>query len=79
MLKFLVSGKDGRKMLGIGLTEGNVKRLREGQPISFPLKAVWPEAAENDTVLVYWGEDMVDLKKQLVEQMGIKLPPETEE
>jgi hypothetical protein len=77
MLKFLLEGKDGRKLVAMGLTDGNIERLKKGEPIMFDLAEILP-GTKNTEALIYWGTDMVDLKQQAVDKMGLKFPPETE-
>lgn len=60
MIKFL-GVKDGRPMLGLGLSRGNCRKLLEGKPIFIDLKVLLGtsdlRADLNDaTVLIFGGE-----------------------
>jgi len=53
MIKFTGDSEDGkRKVLGIGLSDGNLRLLREGKPIM-----IWGEEMRLPfDVLVFWGK-----------------------
>lgn len=53
MIKFLVDGKNGAKLVGLGLSQGNIDRLKEGKPIYLHLDELGIEGID---VLIHYGE-----------------------
>lgn len=53
MIKFVSTKPNGTKLVGMGLSEENVKRLKEGKPISFNLDELGFEGLEG---LIFYGE-----------------------
>lgn len=70
MLKFVLSNNEGRRLIGLGLEEGNVTRLRSGQPIVFLGEDV--ELPGFDFV-IFLGEDQAELRRQVQEVFGVEL------
>jgi len=61
MVKFL-AGSDKETILGFGLSEENIKALKEGKPISIDLS----EMGIKDTrAMIFYGETEEDMKKDL--------------
>ncbi len=66
MIKFLATNpKTGRKILGFGLSEGNVERLKLDTPIKVNLSEMHP-ALDVDFVIIYGKteQDMADILKE---------------
>lgn len=55
MVKFIAEGKDKRRILGIGLSKENIRRLESGMPIHFHTEELTfnPDFKE---VLIVYGE-----------------------
>lgn len=69
MIKFTgINKESGRVLLGLGLTDENIKRLKTGQPIMFPLEEVLANA-EID-VLIFHGTDETQIEKELQKHIG---------
>ena len=69
MIKMTGQSKDGRTLVTLGLSEGNLKRLREGKPIHI-------FGAEMDLpvdICIFWGET----EEKLVEMVKPFISPET--
>lgn len=76
MIKFTGIGDNGRKMLGIGLSEGNIQKLKEGKPIHFSAEEV--KMAGFD-VLIMHGATEQEIVKQLTPWMkGAKITTQEE-
>jgi hypothetical protein len=57
MLKAIARAKDGRAILVLGITGGNVQRMKEGKPIYFDLDALHVSPADRlGHVTVFYGE-----------------------
>jgi hypothetical protein len=54
---------DGRPVILLGLSEGNLTRLRQGQPINASLEVVGLRAQ----VVILYGETEDDIRRELVE------------
>jgi len=77
MIKFLAD-KDGRPVIGLGLSRGNCARLLAGKPIFIDLKAmmkdIHPEPQINDaTIFIFGGETEETMQAELLLSHG-KLP-----
>ncbi len=70
MIKFKTTGKNGAVLLGFGLEEGNIERLKAGQPIYFQLDEL---GIEGHDVMIMYGKDQADITKQL-EDAGLEMP-----
>lgn len=69
MIRALMTTKDGRPMLLLGIEAENVKRLKEGQPIHV-------NGREDDLpidVVIMYGETLQDVLDDLV-KAGVQLP-----
>ena len=64
MIKFTLPKQNGSTILGFGITEANVERLKQGQPIAFDLSELGIEGYE---VLIMYGKDQKDIGSQLKE------------
>jgi hypothetical protein len=67
MVKFTATGQDGRRLLGIGLSAENVRRLRAGKPIHF--SALGMGLGDFDVVITY-GETEADIARELAPAIG---------
>lgn len=71
MLKFYVSGDNIKTaMIGIGLSEENIKRLKENKPIMFNFFEILPDAVNLDDLLkakvaIVYGETEEKIAKEL--------------
>lgn len=70
MIKFKAT-KDGKPLLGFGLSEGNIEKLQQGLPIMIDLADM--DAGEGKVIIFYGGTD-----EELVEMCSPLLQPETE-
>lgn len=66
MLK-IVKHYEDRAILGFGLSEENIKRLQEGQPIHFQGEQM---GLLKKDILIFAGKDEEDLKKQATDSFG---------
>lgn len=69
MIKFVKEMKNGSTLLGFGLSDENISRLKEGKPIYFHLDEL---GIEGHDVLITYGETedkiMEDLKNARIEE-----------
>ena len=70
MLQAKMNGKDGRDFLVLGLSEGNLKRLREGLPLHLQKEKTGVSA----DIVIFWGETEAQMYKDFKGFIG----PETE-
>lgn len=63
MIKFTMP-RNGATVIGFGITEENVKRIKQGQPIYADLSELGIEGYE---VLIMYGTDQKDIERQLQE------------
>jgi hypothetical protein len=71
MIKFSAFSHDGKKLVGIGLSEMNLQKLREGCPI----KIGGDEVDVLDTeILIFYGKT----EKEMHEKLKGFIDPETE-
>jgi hypothetical protein len=65
MIKFLVNGRNGAQLVGLGLSQGNIDRLKDGKPIYIHLDELGIEGID---VLIHYGETedsiIADFKKE---------------
>lgn len=74
MIKFL-GERDGRPMLGLGLSRGNCERLLDGKPIFIDLSVMLFECADktnmnNATILIFGGETEEQMQRDLTGLVG---------
>lgn len=74
MIKFLAD-RDGRPMLGLGLSRGNCERLLQGKPIFIDLKVMMFECADkhdmnNATIFIFGGETEEQMQRDLAGMVG---------
>lgn len=65
MIKFK-AGSDEDPIFGFGISEGNVKRLRKGQPIAINMD----EMGANGTVYIFYGKTERDLVDMTANHIG---------
>lgn len=71
MVKFVASRENGRKIVGIGITAGNIERLRNGKPIHIHLEELGlPWACE---VMIIYG----DTEQSLADDLKGLIGPDT--
>jgi hypothetical protein len=70
VLKASFEGKDGRKIMLLGLEKANVTRLKEGHPIKFDAKEM--TGTELDVIIFY--EDTTELMVERLKEAGLVLP-----
>jgi hypothetical protein len=69
MIKFLAE-RDGRPMIGLGLSRGNCEKLLAGKPIFIDLKVMLMNVAElpdlnEATILIFGGETEESMQAEL--------------
>lgn len=63
MLKFTAPKPDGGKIIGLGLTAENIKRLQADDPIMFSLSELGLKSSDDIFIMV--GEDQQDIVNKL--------------
>lgn len=77
MLKFLSRGEN-RTLVGLGLTNENLRRMQEGLPVHLKLSEMGLEGPQGEIeFFVYHGKNEESLKREL--EKGGLIGPETEE
>ena len=81
MIKFLAE-RDGRPMIGLGLSRGNCERLLANKPIFIDLKVMAmdlnpPPNFNEATILIFGGEDEDAMVGQLQQITGQNPPQKT--
>ena len=71
MVKAGANTSDGGRVMVLGITKENVRRLQEGQPIRVRGEEV---GVPNVTIVIMYGEDNKAIGKQL-EEAGIEIAP----
>jgi hypothetical protein len=75
MIKFLAE-RDGRPMLGFGLSRGNCEKLLEGKPIFVDLKLMLEgllngtKPINDTTVLIFGGETEASMTAEIEAYLG---------
>lgn len=64
MLKFSMPRKNGGNLLGFGITEANIEKLKAGQPIYVELSELGIEGYD---MMIMYGKDQRDVQRQLKE------------
>ena len=68
MIKFM-AGSDKETLIGFGLSEENIKALKEGNPISIDMS----EMGFKDTrAMIFFGETEEDMKRDLSDFISIE-------
>lgn len=63
MIKFTSSGQDGRTLVGLGLSAGNIQRLKEGKPIHVHFEEL--NLPYKIDLMIMYGETEQELTKEL--------------
>lgn len=75
MVKAMATMPDGRVLIVMGISEGNVKRLKDGQPIYFDTAALHITPGTTiGAITLFYGIDEAELGRTLKTLIG----PETE-
>lgn len=75
MIKFVTEGIDGVPLIGLGISAGNVKKLKEGQPILVRGKEIGRPEVGN--IMIFYGKTEKDMTEQL-RKAGWPVPPDVE-
>jgi len=68
MIKFQATNpENGRKILGLGLSHGNLDRLKEGKPIHFNAEQMGLPMLNVNEVLIYVGATEESMRRDLAE------------
>lgn len=67
MIKFTVDGEGGRTLVGLGMSEGNVERLKAGMPIFVNLAALGLPPID---IYIFYGETEHDLADMVKPNLG---------
>ncbi len=62
MMKFIADRK-GRKLIGFGLSDGNLEKLRQGMPILVKLQDMHPDL--DFEVVIFWGKTEIDMQNDM--------------
>lgn len=68
MVKFIATGPNGRKMLGLGLVAGNLEHLKAGRPIHFDREHLGLAVMNLDDILIFFGETEEAIEKEFREK-----------
>jgi hypothetical protein len=77
MIKFLAE-RNGRLMIGLGLSRENCRKLLEGKPIFIDLKVMMMDVKEvpnlsDGTILIFGGKDEKTMQDDF-KKHGVELP-----
>lgn len=64
MLKFTTTAKDGRTVVGLGLSAENLRRLQAGQPITVDLREQL-RIERGPHVMIFFGETEEAMRRDL--------------
>lgn len=70
MIKFKAMSKNGRTLLGFGITENNIRLLKEGHPIKMNMMDLGLKGL--DVTIFYGGTDK-EMIKTVEDNVGVKL------
>lgn len=66
MVKFVASGEGGRILIGLGLEDENIKRLKDGEPIRIRLSDLgFHGVVGNIHIMIFTGKDAESITKDL--------------
>lgn len=71
MIKFVANSDSGRTLIGLGLSAGNLQRLKEGKPIHIHFEEI--NLPWNASLMIMYGDTEDAMKEELKEFIG----PET--
>lgn len=70
MIKLMgTNPKTGRKLFSMGISNGNIRKLKEGKPIV----VFGPEVGLDHDIMIFWGET----EEKMVEMLKPFIGPET--
>jgi hypothetical protein len=69
MITARATGEDGREIIVLGITKGNIERLQQGQPIDVRAES-HPGFPEKLVICIFYGEDERALTEQLKPLLG---------
>ncbi len=72
MVKFTVAGKNGKVLVGLGLSRANVERLQGGQPIIVRFGDLGLPGLGAVEIAIFAGEDEASIRRDLAELIGPK-------
>jgi hypothetical protein len=71
MLKAMARLENGRFLIVLGITDGNVQRMKEGQPIYFdPVSIEIPPGSEIQAITLFYGKDEAELARTVRTLIG---------
>lgn len=78
MLKFTLT-EETRTLIGLGLSDGNIKRLRADEPILVKLDemGIGPGHAQPIEILIVTGVTETEIMGKLRDLYGLEIGPET--
>ena len=66
MLMMKISSEEGRKTVVLGLSDGNLSRLREGKPIHI----FGAQLGIAQDIIIFWGETEEKMAAEVTERYG---------
>ena len=70
MIKFGSENKEGKKLLGLGVSEGNVQLLKKGKPILVKSEALKQLTGWDGEIMLFYGETEEKMREMLKEFIG---------
>jgi hypothetical protein len=70
MIKFKAMAKNGRTLLGFGITDNNIRLLKEGHPIKMNMMDLGLKGLD---VTIFYGGNDKEMIKTVEDNVGIKL------
>jgi hypothetical protein len=67
VIRFRKTLEGKQVLIGVGLSDENVKRMKDGQPISFSLEEL---GVENHTLLIFTGTTEAEMKEAVKLNFG---------
>ncbi len=69
MMRFMGQNKDGRTIIGLGITSANVARMAQGEPLRVKLED-FGLSGEKIDFMIFYGKDMETLQEQFAPMIG---------
>ena len=69
MIKLVAGTDEGGYLVGLGLTDENLRRLRLGQPITVKLGEMLPQC-DGVEIVIFAGRDELEMTQQLAGLIG---------
>lgn len=70
MIKFKAMAKNGRTLLGFGITDKNIELLKEGHPVKANM---WDLGLKGLDVVIFYGGSDEEMIKIVEDNVGLKL------